>query len=650
MANFDWDKYEEKTSPKSSFNWNDYEEKKTSEPDESAFQKILRYGVKDPIAGIAQVGNSILNIPHKLDSAIPAHEENFDYSRALGVPDKNIADSIIQFLPDLAGSFAVPETKLGSVGRAIEKIPQAGKYLKTALGNALSQGGYAAAMTSGDPGNSALEAGSIAGPFAALSQAALSGSPVLKAISKGTLGAGAGLLGYHGAKSLGAGDTTSDLVGALVGLTGARGLSGEKAALDGVLGTNYKDALDAGKRLGLSYVSPAEASNNPFTGAFQGRAGKTEEGAKIMYNNATEREKSEKDSINNLLDTISPDTSIKSADIRDAANAHLDNLKKQRLDASEPFYTKAHTKKVAPTWVTNLENSDPTIKNAISDAMSDPKYQVEGELKGLPKNSIKVLDYAKRKIDSQISGAKKAGDNDSARVLTNSKNTLIDKISLVDDDYQKARDTYSELSKPIEEFKNSQIGNIAKIKNPQLKKIPSMIFDSAQTDPSVLSNIKDIVQKTNPEAWNGIVRNQMQNLMKGAKKVNGSTFNNKVLSDDNRFNQLKLAVSHNPDASQKLDDMKLLFPRLIGTDTAKSAADLAKLSMSKDRNDSSPGIRMLKELLSGGNYDKKATSLITNKDWEKRLHDLIFEQHLKDRKNAKIYNVLGKAGSQIIGQ
>lgn len=635
------------------------------EPKDSALDKVLRYGVKDPIIGLANLGHGILNAPHnlaallsdKLASHIPK-QEDYDYSTLMGIPSetRNLADKLIQFTPELGVSVALPETKLGAIGKGIEMIPRAGKYLKTALGNALSQGLFAASQSDENQGKAALTAGGIAAPFSAAAQGILSGDPKLRALSRALMGAGAGTLGYQGAKALGGGDVTSDLVGALMGIAGYRGVNPRRLAaesmLKGVDGSNFQPALDAAERLNLKYITPAEATGNPFVGAAQGNIGKTEEGAQALYKAGQARTLSEKDAIQNLMNTITPANNIAAQDVRGALQSQQAKLEKDRLAASNPLYEKAHAKSVAPSWVTNLENSDPTIKNAIQSAMSDPKYQVEGELLGLPKNSIKVLDYAKRKIDSQIEQAINYGDNDAVRVLTNSKNKLLNKISSVDKDFKSARDTYSQYSKPIDEFLSSQRGQLANTKDTNLKNVSSKIFDPNQTNIDVLLRIKDDVQRNNPGAWNSIIKNEMQRLM--SKKADategvGSKFYNNILKDENRFNQFKAALSDNPKALQQLDDMKAIFGRLINIPTAKSAEALSRGSMSKDRASSATALRMLQEILSGNKYDKYAVELITNPKWKDELAKIKNISNT-DKFIGRASQLMGSAGAQSIAQ
>lgn len=616
-------------------------------------------GGRDLLAGMAQLGHTALNAPHnlaaailgqKLASHIPTQQE-YDYSAALGIPEeqKNIADRLIQFAPEALTAFTVPEAELGVAGRAIESIPKVGKYLKTAAGNALSQGTLAAAQAPQNQGKAALTASAIAAPFGVLGKGAMEADPIVRNISKVLLGSGAATLGYEGAKAAGGSDKVNDIAGALMGVLGYKGGAAQTRAarnvLEGVNGSNYQDVLEAAKRLKLGYVTPAEASDNPFVAATQGDIGRTKGGAQLLYNKGMERLKTEKNAIGNLYDTITKSPVIASGAIRDAVQKEFTNMNEARLNASEPYYQAAHAKRVAPSWVTNLENSDPTIKNAIASAMSDPKYQVEGELLNEPKNSIKVLDYAKRRIDAQIEQAKNFGDNDAVRVLTNSKNKLLNKISKVDQDYAAARRTYEQYSKPIEKLEKGQLGRIANTKDTQLKNLSSSIFDPNQTDPSVLRQIRDTVQKHDPAAWNSIVKNEMQRLMSKSKYGGGTAFYNEVLANDNRFNQFKAALENNNKASEQLDDMRLVFKNLINVSDKKAAHALSKTSMSKEREETQTYGKWLKQILTGGKYDKAAVEIATNPDWADELHKLNMPSN-RDILVGKTYKLFGNALAQ----
>jgi len=634
---------------------------------ETAHDAAVRYGIKDPVAGLLNLGsrggtaagNLAIGLINKIGGNLPK-QESTDFSEMLGIPEeqKNLADKLIQFAPEIGVSLALPETRLGKVGDILEKLPAWGKYLKTGLGNAISQGAFAASQSPENQGKAALEAGSIAAPFSALSEAIRSGNPTIRNISRALGAVGAGGLGYYGAKSVGAPEPAADLALFLGAALGGKGGSTERRVREdmfkGITPADYpkiSEMQGAASELGLTHLSPAETLGYPSLGAAQGNRGKTEGGAKELYEAGQKRLASEKTSIDALYKEITESPKIASSAVRDSAQKEIERLKQERATAAEPFYKKAHEKRIAPNWVTNLENSDATIKNAIRDAMADPKYQKEGELKGLPKNSLKVLDYAKHKIDEKIEAALKNGDNNGARVLTESKNHLIDKIAQVDQDYEKARNTFEAHSKPIEKLEASQIGQISRTEDTGLKNISRNIFDPAQTDLSVLRKIKDTVQKHNPDAWNNIVRNEMERLMGlgKTKEVTGNNFYNQILANDTKFKQFKEALSGNEAASKRLEYMKKIFGRLINVPTSKTAEALSRTSMSKPRASITKMMEYWQELMSGGKYDKAAVRLITSPRWTEELNKL---GEVTDKENlvSAFHNLLGKAGGQAIAQ
>jgi len=189
----DYEKSKEITDPDllKRLNAGEFDSQKTPTSDEA---NLLRYGVKDPLAGLLNVGSSgsaSLNnlagaLINKLGGNLPKQEAT-DFSEMLGIPEeqKNLADKLIQFAPEIGISLALPETRLGKVGEMLDMLPAWGKYLKTGIGNAISQGAFAASQSPENQGTAAIEAGSVAAPFSALSQGVLSGSPLVRNLSRG---------------------------------------------------------------------------------------------------------------------------------------------------------------------------------------------------------------------------------------------------------------------------------------------------------------------------------------------------------------------------------------------------------------------------------------------------------------------------------
>jgi len=613
----------------------------TPKSQESIGQDIIRYAINDPLASLSQmaagIAKPIVNAPHDIAalfspsfaSHIPT-QPNINYSEAYGIPEnqKNMADKVMQFAPQAAASFALPETELGSLGNAISSIPKVGNYLKTALGNALSQGLFAATQAPQDQGKAALAAGGIAGPFSILAQGAINEDPTIRTLSRALLGTGSGVLGYEGAKALGAPAGATQLAGALLGLAGYKGINPRQTAaenvLKGVEGTDYQSALDATNRLGLTYGTPAEMSGNPFTGASQGNIGKTEKGAQLLYQKGEGRVESEKNAINRLLDNVY-DPSIHEQQKNNFYNAaqnkiivdqdHLDDLNDLRGPSPEEIkqdqdlraqikqqYTKGGVadKILNTLGIPAKDQGNEIFKDAEKQVLNDPAYREE--LKGLDSNSIGYLQQIKSKMDEMISKSLANNNLNRARIIGNTQNKLMDMMDEVSPEYAQGRSLAER-------------------------------------------------QKT---------RDQIESYF-NTRKMTGTNMG-KFLNNGNRYDDLQnhldnaLGAQSDPDeiaklskAKQDLEDMKLIFPRLINVPNAKNAEALSRTSMSKSRSSAQDYLKMLQELLSGGSYDQRAVELATSPNWKEQL-TRVNAGTPRDQFMGYLSKLLASGGAQGVGQ
>lgn len=405
-----------------------------------------------------------------------------------------------------------------------------------------------------------------------------------------------------------------------------------------------QERLDAAKRQGIN-LTPAEAAGSEQAGAAQGQTGITNAGSKIVRDAAKQRKMQETNAISNFYNTISNTTKNAPQDVREALQNEKESLINQRKQEAEPWYKKSEMQKVPQNWIKNLKDNDPNINNAINDVLNDERYQKKGELLNVPENTIKVLDYAKRNLDSKIKAAL-SGDktnNDLARILKGSRDDLVSKIDSINPNYKMSRQIYAEKSQPINMFDKSEVGRISDLNDLQLKNVSNQIFDPAQTDLSVLKNIKDTVRNQNPAAWDKIVRYQMEKLMGNKKDVNGMTFYNTIISNPQRFKQFEAALDHNPKALQQLQDLKLTFENIVPLSKTPRAS--AKLSATNISNARSLIDEFKKVLIKkfGQKYDESKAKLMTSPDWESKLKE--FENSQKSKETGTIipYDYLSRA-------
>lgn len=524
----------------------------------------LRY-LKDVALGAGRMGNEVLNLPNKLKEL----SGNRLFTHAGHIPEptresvglrgtESLADKLISGLGQHALGFLAPEAELGALGRGIEAIPRVGGFAARALAKTLPVAAFEATQ-SANPIEGGREAAESMAPFSALSSLTEAGSPALRLAGKVGLGAGGAYLGHKLSQAIGGG-LPGELLSAGGALLGTRlGVNPQRearsAVLEGVEGSPYKERLAAANRLGLSYLTPAEASGNPFTAGIQGNIGRTEPGAKRLYERGEERLGSEERAINKLLDTT---------------------FKEEELaPRTKELYENAYKQNVPEQDLYELQDNE-VFKRAQRLVENRPAYKES--LKNVPKNSVAYLDHVKQALDDMIEKAPiKEG-----RIIKDTQKSLINKLDQVSPQYGEARGL----------------------------------------------------------AERGILRRDLEKEF-NKKDMRGTNFL-KVLNDKKKFGEIQHHLRNVPEAQEQLNDMRMIFKDLINPPTVRTAAGLAKTSMTKERSSSQALLNTLTDKLTGGKFDKAAVELITNPKWAEELKR-IGEVSKGEKRLTSLLDLIGRA-------
>ena len=513
---------------------------------ESLSHKILNYGIKQPLIGF------------------PKFQDELD----LPEPE-NVGEEIAQGIGQYGPSLLVPEARLGTATKALESIPKIGKISQKVLGNALSQGTYSAVQNPDEAGKSALETGATTAPFSTLSSLIGAGNPSVRKFGKYGLHALGGITGAELGHQIGGGygATALGLAGAaLGGLHLDPEIEAQKAHLKGVEGTNFREKLNAAERLGLKYLTPAEESGNPFVGAQQGAAGKTEKGSKLLYERGEERLKSERKAINDLFENI-----------------HSEEMAPE----IKSLYKKSYENKIEPAVLEDLKDNE-VFKRAEKIIQNKPAFKES--LKGVDQNSIAYLDHVKKALDDMINTSERQGNNSEARIMKQTREKLLNKTDEAVPEYKKARQ----------------------------------------------------------EAERQITRRNLESKL-NEEDIRGTNFYRKVLQNDKNYDDVFHSLRNVPVAQQQLKDMRLVFKDLINPPTVRTAAGLAKNSMTSERSSAQVWENKLKEFFTQRKYDKAAIELITNPRWADKLNEAA-KATTKEKQASKIIDLLGRASSQAAGK
>ena len=539
-----------------------------NEDNENVFQKFLRYGVKDPAIGVLNMGREFANLPHKISGGrIPElSPSEFNFGETLGVEKPRPTDKLIQILSQYGPSMAIPGVGLGRAGQAISKIPGAGKFISKAVSEAIPQGLYAAAQA---PEHSAKAGATAAGtmvPFSILTQLMDSTDPKIKILAKILAGGGAGLLGRAGAKGLGFGETGADIAGLAAGALGARGFDTKKEQMnrltEGVSPAVANPRIKAANRLGLEYLTPAEAGVSPWAARKQGSLGRTEEGGKLLYEKGLQRQKSERQAIDKTLNMIySPGKMDKQVE------QAYKNINQVNLPPEFPLQYKDNE---IIKEAKNLVESTPAYKESLKQLMPKNVNLEQGQTDPQA-TSLVYWDHVKRALDDMVAKAERAGNNNEARIISNTR-----------------RDMRNQMDESFPEYKEARSLYERKMVRQGLEKV----FDQ--------------------------------------KEVNGTNFY-RALASEKKFDEVLSHLKNAPEAAENLKAMRLIFKDLMGPPTIKTAKGTEERGMFEHRNDATFLKTLFEHMFTKGGNDTAAIEFITSKDWAKQLKEInkISDKHMK---------------------
>lgn len=538
------------------------------EDNENLLQKFIRYGLKDPAIGILNMGREFANLPHKISGGkIPElSPSDFDFSTALGVENPGSADKLVQALGQYGPALALPGANIGKAGKALSNIPKVGKYLSKAVSEAIPQALYGAAQAPQNNIKAGAEAGGTMVPFSILSQVMQGTNPIARNLARGLTAAGGAYLGREGAKNTGFGEVGSDVAALVGGALGGRGFKTQKEIKSGLTeGVNADIAnprIKAANKLGLDYLTPAEAGVSPWAAKKQGALGRTEEGAKLLYEKGMARRESERRAIDKTLDMIySPGKMDKQVEeaykainevnlpqefpLQFKDNAIIDEAK--RMVETTPAY-KESLKALMPKNV------------KLKPGQSDPQA-----------TSLVYWDHVKRALDDMVSKAERAGNNNEARIISNTRANMRDQMDQAFPEYKEARSLYERK---------------------MVRKSLEKVFDQ--------------------------------------KEINGTNFY-RALASQKKFDEVLSHLKNAPEAAENLKAMRLIFNDLMGPPTIKTAKGTEERGMNMARNEGDFLKNLIEHAFTGGKNDKAAIEFITSKDWGKQLEDInkISDKQLK---------------------
>lgn len=556
------------------------------EDSENLLQKIVRYGIKDPVIGVLNMGREFANLPNKLTGGwIPeGSRSDLDFGETLGVKKPDSGDNIIQTLAQIAPAFALPGANIGKAGKLLSRIPGVGKYASRAVSDAIPQALYGAAQAPHDSLKAGAESGAAMAPFSVLAQMMQGTSQTMRALAKTGMGVGGAYLGHQGAKAVGFGDTGADIAAILGGAIGGRGFGTKKDMMkkltEGVHADVANPRIAAANKLRLDYLTPAEAGISPWAAKQQGKLGRTEEGGKMLYERGMQRQKSEKAAIEKTLEQIYSPSKMDSQ-----VDEAYKSINEVNLPQEFPLqYKENEIIKEAK----KLVESTPAYKESLKQLM--PKnVKLELGQTDPQATSLVYWDHVKRAMDDMVAKAERAGNNNEARIISNTRRDMRNQMDESFPEYKEARSLYE----------------------------------------------RKMVRESLEKAFD-------------RKAMNGTNFY-KALESDKKFDEISKHLKNAPEALGNLKAMREVFKDLMGPPTIKTAKGTEERGMNQARNPGNYMEHLMEHAFTKGIKDEDAIKFITSKDWGKQLKEInkISDKHLK---SVAFGLLLSKGLSQATGR
>ena len=237
--------------------------------------------------------------------------------------------------------------------------------------------------------------------------------------------------------------------------------------------------------------------------------------------------------VDDFLGLIAPPESVITGaeKFRSAAQRAIGRAKEIRSEKSSPLFKEAFdeglsldTSGIVSSLKTTLD--DFPEQGEVARTLSKVSQMLTPKVAGTPQ-SLRQLQNIKVEIDQMINkvGEGSLGNTTKAN-LVQVKNQLLDNMDQVSPVFKEARETFTRNSAPIGELEDSIVGKIASIKDVDLKSISSKMFNPAESNPAVVAKAKKIITDVDPDAWNQLVRVELERRLGSIKPTEGETLQN----------------------------------------------------------------------------------------------------------------------------
>jgi hypothetical protein len=242
------------------------------------------------------------------------------------------------------------------------------------------------------------------------------------------------------------------------------------------------------------------------------------------------------------------------------------------------LYHQAYRWNMKPELVNELK-SDPIISDAFNEVSKDSAWQ--RKLEGKTENNYSYLDKVRKEISDKENKLIRSGEKSKAAEYTDARSKLTTIMDKAVPDYAKAR----------------------------------------------------------AAAQKSIIRSNIEKKL-GTSEINGKNFYKKIISNENKFNELYSSLKNVPEAQSMLTDMKDAWHSLINVEKPSTSSYQSEKGINQARGSLQKVLEIWNQL-TGKKKNLESVKFIRSDKWVKKLRDSQ-ESGDKNRLESTLSDIMGK--------
>lgn len=275
-----------------------------------------------------------------------------------------------------------------------------------------------------------------------------------------------------------------------------------------------REGIEAAEETGIE-LFPAQITENTSQLEKQSFIATLPAGSKRASEALSKQNEQAEQAVLETLSSIAPPEAVARGErkIRDVAQQALESKKIIRKEKVSPIYKEAFD---AESGI-DITNTIDLIDSKLVDLPASGKTATSlNKVKKLidESQSLKGLHNAKLEIDDMLQAFGEDSLGRTARGnVKDIQRSLLEEMDANSPLYKQARDEFAALSPEVNILEDSIIGKIAGLDDTQLKSVSSKLFDAAETNPETVKQARKAITDVDPDAWNDIVRVELEKRM-----------------------------------------------------------------------------------------------------------------------------------------